>query len=104
MSDSQKINQIRRLNRTINRLKKLVYSVYGLNFTQFKAAGSKNWSGKVKSSQFNERYQQASKQLRMVAPEIEEAISICRRKMYRLAWSIDDPGKKVQALAIVTFS
>ncbi|PCS05948.1 hypothetical protein RU86_GL000453 [Lactococcus piscium] len=40
----------------------------------------------------------------MVAPEIEEVISICRRKMYRLAWSIDDPGKKVQALAIVTFS
>ena len=103
MSDSEKLNRIRRLNRCVDRLKNVMYSVYDLNFVQFKSAGSNQWSGRVKSSQFDTHYQQETQQLARVAPEIEEAISTCRSKMYSLAWSIEDPGKKVQALAMVTF-
>ncbi|MCL2113909.1 MAG: hypothetical protein FWH31_08115 [Streptococcaceae bacterium] len=103
MNDDEKLERIRRLNSYIGRLNNLLYSVYDLNFSQFRLAGTNNWSGKVKSSQFDDEYHSASSQLKMAAPEIEEAISTCQSQMYSLAWSINDAGKKVEALAIATF-
>lgn len=103
MSDSEKLDQVIRLNGYVNRLANLLGSTYELNFTQFKTAGTTNWSGKVKSSQFDDEYKSASDQLAMAAPEIEEAISTCKSKMYSLAWSINDAWMKAEALAITIF-
>lgn len=103
MSDSEKLYQIERLNGYTSRLKNLLYSTYDLDFTQFKTAGTTNWSGKVKSSKFDNEYKRACDQLAMASPEIEEAISACRSKMYSLAWSIEDKWEKAEALAIIIF-
>jgi hypothetical protein len=103
MNDWEKLDKVLRLSGYVNRLANLLYSTYELDFTQFKTAGTTNWSGKVKSSQFDDEYKRASNQLAMAAPEIEEAISICRSKMYSLAWSIDDLWMKAEALAVATF-
>ncbi len=103
MSDDEKLERVRRLNGYISRLNQVLYSVYDLDFSQFRSAGTDNWSGKVKSSPFDDDYEDASSQLSMAAPEIEEAISTCRSKMYSLAWSIDDAGKKLKALSIALF-
>lgn len=103
MSDSEKLARVERLKGYVNRLRSLLYSTYDLNFTQFKTAGTTNWSGKVKSSQFDKEYKSASDQLAMAAPEIEEAISTCKSKMYSLAWSIKDKWMKAEALAIAIF-
>ncbi|KHD33892.1 hypothetical protein NL50_18120, partial [Clostridium acetobutylicum] len=48
-------------------------------------------------------YKKASDELARTAPEIEEAISTCKSKMYSLAWSIDDKWMKTKALAITAF-
>jgi len=103
MSDSEKLEQIKRLNGYVGRLRNLLYASYDLNFSQFRLAGTQNWSGKTKSNVFDEHYHQGASELKNVAPEIEEAISTCKSKMYSLAWSIDDAGKKIEALAIATF-
>lgn len=103
MSDDEKLYRIRRLNGYMSRLNDLLYEVYGLNFSQFRLAGSNNWSGNTKSNKFDDQYHSAYDQLNLAAPEIEEAISTCRSQMYSLAWSIDNPGKKIEALGMIWF-
>ncbi|ADZ20688.1 conserved hypothetical protein [Clostridium acetobutylicum EA 2018] len=103
MSDSEKYNKVIRLKGYVNRLSNLLDDTYGLDFTQFKTAGTTNWSGKVKKSQFDDEYKKASDELARTAPEVEEAISTCKSKMYSLAWSIDDKWMKTKALAITAF-
>lgn len=88
MSNSEILAEIERLNGYISRLENLLYSTYDLDFTQFKTAGTENWSGKVKSSKFDKQYKSGSGQLAMAAPEIEEAISVCRNKIFSLALSL----------------
>ncbi|MDR0299288.1 MAG: hypothetical protein LBI13_04310 [Streptococcaceae bacterium] len=103
MSDDEKLERVRRLNDYLNRLNNLLNSVYDLNFSQFRLAGTNNWSGTVKSNQFDDEYHSAEAQLNMAGPEIEDAISTCQSQMYSLAWSIGDVGKKAEALALATF-
>ncbi|MCR3761156.1 hypothetical protein KYB31_19460 [Clostridium felsineum] len=103
MSDSEKYDRVIRLNGYVNRLEDLLDATCELDFTQFETAGTTNWSGKVKKSNFDNEYKNASDQLAKAAPEIEEAISTCKSKMYSLAWSINDKWMKTKALAITTF-
>jgi hypothetical protein len=103
MSDEAMLANVRRLNDYVNRLNGLLNSVSGLDFTQFRLAGTNNWAGNVKSNQFDDEYHGAAAQLAMAGPEIEDAISACQSKMYSLAWSIKDFGMKAEALAITIF-
>ncbi|GAB2024483.1 hypothetical protein [Lactovum odontotermitis] len=103
MDDDAKISRISQLDGYVSRLRGLLGSVEGLDFSQFKQAGTTNWSGEKKSSKFDEQHQEGTSQLKKTAPEIEEAISTCKNKMYSLAWSIDDPFKKAQALGMIWF-
>ncbi|MDR2833704.1 MAG: hypothetical protein LBV67_08320 [Streptococcaceae bacterium] len=103
MSDEEKMEKVRRLNEYVNRLQSSLSASYDLNFTQFKQAGSNNWAGKVKKSDFDEQYHDGERELKNVSQEIEEAILTSKSKMFSLALSIDDAVKKIEALAIATF-
>lgn len=103
MSDSEILYEIERLRGYAQRLRDLSYSFYeDLDFTQFKTAGTGNWSGKVKKSEYDNEYKKGIDQLNKAAQEIEEAISECQSKMRSLASSIsftDSPLKRVEAEA-----
>ncbi|URZ08861.1 hypothetical protein [Clostridium felsineum] len=100
MSDSEILDKIQRLHDYAERLRDLSYSFYeDLDITQFQTAGTKNWSGHVKTSVFDNHYKNARDELEKAGDEIEEAISTCKSKMRSLASliSIKDPLKKAQA-------
>lgn len=103
MSDSEILYEIQRLRGYAERLENLLCSMDELNFTQFKTAGTGNWSGNVKSSKFDNEYKKGSNQLDKAAQEIEEAILACQSKMRSLASSIDftdSPWQKAEAEAM----
>lgn len=103
MTDDEKLARVKKINSYMNEINTLRYSVYDLDFTQYRLAGTNDWAGDVKSNKFDEAYHEAASQLAKVDPEIQEAIATCKSKMYSLAWSIKDVAKKAQALAIATF-
>lgn len=103
MTDDQLIREIQKLHQITTKLHRVQSQVSNLNFSQFKTAGSHQWSGSVKDHHYDEQFQQGQKSLRQVGPEIQAAIQACQRKMTHLAWQVKDIPKKAEAFRIAIF-
>lgn len=103
MSDDELIRRIRKLHGIIIRLRGIQGDVQSLDFTQFKSAGTHQWSGHTKTSQYDEQYRQGKLKLSQVEPEIQESIQACQSKMSSFAWEVKDIKKKAIAFSIAMF-